>query len=96
MAEYTPHWLQWRKGESLSGMLGVKLLAYKHAERLGGPTVFWQVREPFFALGLPEATKLSKWYKDQARPKKLSYRGTSRRVEPARQTGDRPSKRVSI
>ena len=57
MAEYTPHWLQWRKGESLSGVRGVKLLAYKDAERLGGPTVFWQVREPFFALGLPEATK---------------------------------------
>ena len=69
MAEYTPYWLQWRKGESLSGMLGGKLLAYKQAERLGGPTVFWQVREPFFALGLPEATKLSKWYKDQ-RPNK--------------------------
>ena len=50
-------------------MLGVKLLAYKQAERLGGPTVFWQVREPFFALGLPEATKLSKWYKHQ-RPNK--------------------------
>ena len=69
MAEYTPYWLQWRKGESLSGMRGVKLFAYKQAERLGGPTVFWQVREPFFALGLPEATKLSKWYKHQ-RPNK--------------------------
>ena len=53
MAEYTPYWLQWRKGESMSGMRGVKLFAYKQAERLGGPTVFWQVRELAFALEVP-------------------------------------------
>ena len=70
MAEYTPHWLQWSKGESLSGIRGVKLFAYQGAERPGGPTVFWQVRELAFALGLPAATKLAKWYKDQARPNK--------------------------
>ena len=68
MPEYTPHWLQWRKGESLSAIRGAKVFAYKDPERLGGPTVFWQIRELAFALGLPAKTSFSKWYRKHGRP----------------------------
>ena len=68
MPEYTPHWLQWRKGESLSAIRGAKVFAYKDPERLGGPTVFWQIRELAFALGLPAKTDFAKWYRKQGRP----------------------------
>ena len=68
MPEYTPRWLQWRTGESLSGIRGAKVFAYKYPERSGGPRVFWQIRELAFATGLTTKTKFSHWYRRRGQP----------------------------
>ena len=95
MPEYTPHWLQWRKGESLSAIRGAKVFAYKDPERPGGPRSFgnsvssrsrWvcQLRHTS-ASGTGKVGDLLH----------MSYRGPSRRVGALRQTGDRPRERAS-